>query len=89
MKVNIYVNWNEQKVYNEEDFLEEMQNEVNDNFNEWSSDWLNEEYTAYDLFYLTDSEKKEIEEIILCTSLLLFLWSQLSYYKSFQTLFFG
>lgn len=62
MKVNIYVNWNEQKLYNEEDFLEEMRNEVNDNFNEWSSDWLNEEYTAYDLFYLTDSEKKEIEE---------------------------
>lgn len=62
MKVNVYVNWNEQRICNEEDFLEEMRNEVNDNLNEWANDWLNEEYTAYDLFYLTDSEKEEIEE---------------------------
>lgn len=64
MKVNVYVNWNEQKVCNEEDFLEEMRIEVENNFNEWAEDWLNEHYNAYDLFYLTDSEKEEIEEKI-------------------------
>lgn len=62
MKVNVYVNWNEQRVYNEEGFLEEMRIEVDDNFNDWANDWLNEHYTAYDLFYLTDEDKEEIEE---------------------------
>ena len=62
MKVNVYVNWNEQRVYNEEGFLEEMRIEVEDNFNDWANDQLNEHYTAYDLFYLTDEDKEEIEE---------------------------
>ena len=61
MKVNVYVNWNEQRVYNEEGFLEEMRIEVEDNFNDWANDWLNEHYTAYDLFYLTDEDKEKIE----------------------------
>ena len=62
MKVNVYVNWNEQRVYNEEGFLEEMRIEVEDNFNDWANDWLNEHYSAYDLFYLTDEDKEKIEE---------------------------
>ena len=61
MKVNVYVNWNEQRVYNEEGFLKEMRIEVEDNFNDWANDWLNEHYTAYDLFYLTDKDKEKIE----------------------------
>lgn len=61
MKINVYVNWNEQRVYNEEGFLEEMRIEVEDNFNDWANDWLNEHYTAYDLFYLTDEDKEKIE----------------------------
>lgn len=62
MKVNVYVNWYEQKVCNEEDFLEEMQDEVDNNFNDWAEEWLNEHYTAWELFTLSDSEKEEVED---------------------------
>ena len=64
MKVNVYVNWNEQKVCSYEDFLDEIQKEVDNNFDEWLEDWLDEHYTKYDLFYLTDSEKEGMEEKI-------------------------
>lgn len=62
MKVNVYVNWNEQKVYDYEAFLEEMQNEVDNYYDDWAGEWLDEHYTGLELFNLTDSEKEEIEE---------------------------
>ena len=64
MKVNVYVNWNEQKVYDYEAFLEEMQNEVDNYYDDWAEEWLDEHYGSLELFNLTDSEKEEIENRI-------------------------
>lgn len=62
MKVNIYVNWKEEKVCTEEQYLEAITEEVEENLEEWGETWLEEHYDTWELFNLQDSEKDEIEE---------------------------
>lgn len=62
MKVNVYVNWEEYKVCDYEGFLREMQDEVDNYYNDWAEEWLDEHYTALQLFELSDDEKTEIEQ---------------------------
>ena len=62
MKVNVYVNWNEQKICDHEGFLEKMQDEVDNYYDDWSEEWLSEHYTYWELFVLSDDEKTEVEQ---------------------------
>lgn len=62
MKVNIYVNWKEEKVCTEEEYLEVITEEVEANFEDWGETWLEEHYSTWELFNLQESEKLNIEE---------------------------
>lgn len=62
MKINIYVNWEEQKVYSEEEYREAIVEEVEENLNDWGEEWLEEHYSTWELFNLQESEKLNIEE---------------------------
>ena len=62
MIINIYINWEERKVYNEEEYLEVVTEEVEKNLDEWGEEWLCIHYTNWGLFNLQDSEKAEIEQ---------------------------
>ena len=62
MLVNLYVNWDEGIILNEKQAQETIENEYysnttsDDNFN----DWLSENYTHLDLFYMSEDEKEAI-----------------------------
>ena len=62
MKVNVYVNWEDRKVYTEEEYLNAIAEEVEENLDEWGETWLEEHYDTWELFNLQDSEKDEIEQ---------------------------
>lgn len=62
MKINIYINWEEQKVYSEEEYREAIVKEVEENLDDWGEEWLEEHYSTWELFNLQESEKLKIEE---------------------------
>lgn len=62
MKVNIYINWEEQKVYSEEEYREAIVEEVEENLDDWGEEWLEEHYSTWELFNLQESEKLNIKE---------------------------
>lgn len=62
MIINIYINWEERKVYNEEEYLEAITKEVEENLDDWGEEWFYNNYTSWELFNLQDSEKAEIEQ---------------------------
>ena len=61
MKVTVYVNWNEQKVYSESEYEVELINRVeefcedNDNF----AEWLEENYSTIEIFNLESKQKEK------------------------------
>ena len=62
MIINIYVNWEERKIYTYEDFVKAITKEVEENLDDWGEEWLWSNYTSWELFNLQDSEKAEIEQ---------------------------
>lgn len=62
MLVKLYVNWDNGTIFNEEQMQETIENEYypnvisDDNFN----DWLFENYSHLDLFYMSEDEKEAI-----------------------------
>ena len=62
MKVNIYVNWEERKVYSGQEYIDAVIEEVEENLSKWGETWLEEHYSTWELFNLQESEKLNIEE---------------------------
>ena len=64
MKVTVYVNWNEQKVYSESEYEVEVIHRIeefcedNDNFVEW----LEANYTTIEMFNLEGEQKEEARQ---------------------------
>ena len=62
MKVAIYIDWDEEKVYTQRDFEEMIAEDVSetmsnkDNF----SDWLEECFSAREIFNFTPEQKKQV-----------------------------
>lgn len=67
MKVTVYVDWNEQKVYSESEYEEEINRsaeefcEDNDNF----AEWLEANYTTIEMFSLEGKQKEEARKAFL------------------------
>ena len=62
MIIDIYINWEEHKVYSEQEYIDAVIEEVEENLSEWGETWLEEHYSTWELFNLQDSEKGEIEQ---------------------------
>lgn len=62
MIIDIYINWEERKVYSEQEYIDAVIEEVEENLNEWGETWLEEHYNTWELFNLQESEKLNIEE---------------------------
>lgn len=62
MKIDVYVNWDERKVCDYENFIKEKQNEVNNYFDDLAGEWLDVHYTSLELFNLTDSDKEAVKQ---------------------------
>lgn len=62
MIIDIYINWEERKVYSEQEYIDAVIEEVEENLSEWGETWLEEHYSTWELFNLQDSEKAEIEQ---------------------------
>lgn len=64
MKVTVYVNWNERKVFSEDGYKEEINRRAedfcadDDNFEEQ----LDRNYTSLELYNLKDNQKKELRK---------------------------
>ena len=64
MKVTVYVNWNERKVFSEDGYKEEINRRAedfcadDDNFEEW----LDRNYTSLELYNLKDNQKNELRK---------------------------
>ena len=62
MIIDIYINWEEHKVYSEQEYIDTVIEEVEENLSEWGETWLEEHYSTWELFNLQESEKLNIEE---------------------------
>lgn len=61
MIINIYVDWSKSIIYTEKELPELIENEADERMEdeEEFSDWLQQEYSAKEIFDLTNEEKEE------------------------------
>ena len=67
MKVTVYVNWNEHKVFSEDEYKKELNRRIEkfcaDDAN--FEDWLDANYTALELYNLENDQKEKIRKAFL------------------------
>lgn len=62
--IKVWVNYSEEKVLSEKQYKETLEENNKDWYNDRSvfDEWLSNNYTRYEIFYLTDEEKEELLE---------------------------